>query len=47
MSFRDREWGKLRQTNLVYFHSTLLIPSTYALGYCQMLIDPLHLTYVV
>ena len=42
MSFRD--WGKLRQTNLVYFHSTLLIPSTYALGHCQMLTYPLHLT---
>ena len=45
MYFRD--WGKLRQTNLVYFHSTLLIPSTYTLGHCQMVIDPLHLTYVV
>ena len=45
MSFRH--WGTLRQTNLVYFHSILLIPSTYALGHCQMLIDPLHLTYVV
>ena len=46
MSFRDRVWGKLRQTNLVYFHSTLLISSTYVLAHCQMLIDSLRLNYV-
>ena len=39
------KWGKLRQINLVYFHRTLLISSTYALGHCEMLVDSLHLTY--